>query len=76
MGCVAQLVERYPEKVGVGGSNPPTTTKLNLGIMEELIKYIELLEGEPFVGWTKKEKKAYLTACKSIKVKAEKLIKN
>lgn len=40
---------------------------------EELLKYIELLEGEPFTGWTQKERNAHLTACKSIKTKLLKL---
>ncbi len=40
---------------------------------KELIEYIELLETEPFVGWTKKEVNAYLTACASIKQKILKL---
>lgn len=42
--------------------------------LKELIKYIELLEAEPFTGWTGGNKKGYLTACTSIKKKAEKLL--
>lgn len=42
--------------------------------MEELIDFIEKLEGESFGGWSEKEKNAYLTACTSIKVKAKMLL--
>ena len=42
--------------------------------LKELIKYIDLLEAEPFTGWTGGNKKGYLTACNSIKKKAEKLL--
>lgn len=42
--------------------------------LKELIKYIDLLEAEPFTGWTGGNKKGYLTACTSIKKKAEKLL--
>lgn len=42
--------------------------------LKELIKYIDLLEAEPFTGWTGGNKKGYLTACISIKKKAEKLL--
>lgn len=42
--------------------------------LNELIKYIEVLEAEPFTGWTGGNKKGYLTACTSIKKKAEKLL--
>lgn len=44
--------------------------------LKELIKYIEVLEAEPFTGWTGANKKGYLTACTSIKKKAEKLAEN
>jgi len=39
--------------------------------INELLEYIELLENESFEGWTKKEKKAYLTACTSFKKSIE-----
>ena len=42
--------------------------------LKELINYIEVLEAEPFTGWTSGDKKGYLTACVSIKKKAEKLL--
>ena len=42
--------------------------------LKELIKYIEVLEVEPFTGWTGGNKIRYLTACTSIKKKAEKLL--
>ena len=44
--------------------------------LNELIKYIEILEAEPFTGWTGDNKIGYLTACISIKKKAEKLASN
>lgn len=39
--------------------------------VNSLIKYIESLESDSFVGWTADEVKGYLTACKSIKEKAK-----
>lgn len=42
--------------------------------LKKLIKYIETLEAEPFTGWTGENKKGYLTACTSIKKKAERLL--
>jgi hypothetical protein len=44
--------------------------------MNELIKYIELLESESFAGWTCEEINGYLTACKSIKEKAKEINDN
>jgi len=44
--------------------------------LEELIKYIEVLEAEPFTWWTGGNKKGYLTACTSIKTKALKLLEH
>ena len=44
--------------------------------LNELIKYIKVLEAEPFTGWTGDNKRGYLTACTSIKKKAEKLAEN
>ena len=44
--------------------------------LNELIKYIEVLEAEPFTGWTGGNKRGYITACTSIKKKAEKLAEN
>lgn len=42
--------------------------------LKKLIKYIEVLEAEPFTGCTGGYKKGYLTSCASIKKKAEKLL--
>ena len=35
--------------------------------MDEILDYIELLEGDSFTHWTEDQKTAYLTACTSIK---------
>lgn len=44
--------------------------------MEEVLKYIYLLESESFVGWTQEEINGYLTACGSIKKKIEEILEN